>query len=432
MPLGADDVQAADLGHLAALGLHLVLVLADGPVPDVLGHLEPGRVEDLAVLVLQAFQVGPGHEVGVAAEDDVGASASHVRGDRHGPLPAGLGDDLGLALVVLGVQHLVLDPMMPEHLGDQLGLLDRSRPDQHRPARLVDLTDLVEDRLVLLAVGPVDDVGVAIAGQWPVGGNGDDVERVDLPELVRLGHGRAGHARELLVELEEVLERDRGEGLVLLLDLHPLLGLDRLMQPIRPLPAFHQPAGELVDDHDLVTSDHVLAVATVEVVRLERVVDQVRPLHIAGRVEALDPGDPLGLADAVVVQVAGPLLLLDLEVDVGLEQPRDPVGLGVLPHVVEGRARDDQGRPGLVDQDAVDLVDDRVVQQTLSLQLLGRLHVIAEIIEAELVVRSVGDVAAVDVLPLVRVHLRLDRADGQAEAVIERAHPLGVAARGSR
>ncbi len=47
--------------------------------------------------------------LGVAAQDDVGAAAGHVRGDRHRALAAGLGDDLRLALVVLGVQHLVLD-----------------------------------------------------------------------------------------------------------------------------------------------------------------------------------------------------------------------------------------------------------------------------------------------------------------------------------
>ena len=76
--------------------------------------------------------------------------------------------------------------------------------------------------------------------------------------------------------------------------------------------------------------DHVVAVALVEVMGLERVVDQVRPLHVAGRVEALEPGNLLGLADAVVVQVAGALLLLDLEVQVALEQAGDPVGLGVL------------------------------------------------------------------------------------------------------
>ena len=136
-----------------------------------------------------------------------------------------------------------------------------------------------------------------------VGGHGDDVELVDLPELGGLGHGRAGHAADLVVELEEVLQRDRGQRLVLFLDLHAFLGLDRLVQAVAPLAARHQAAGELVDDDDFAVLHDVVHVALVEVVGLERVVDQVRPLHVAGRVEALDAGQLLGLADALVGQV---------------------------------------------------------------------------------------------------------------------------------
>ena len=292
-------------------------------------------------------------------------------------------------------------------------------------------TSLISSRIagVLLALVAEDHVGVVPPGERPVGRDGDHVQAVDLVELGRLGHGRAGHARQLLVELEEVLQGDGGQRLVLFLDLDPFLGLDGLVQPVGPLAADHQPAGELVDDdHLAVGLDHVVAVAAVEVMGLQGVVDQVGPFHVAGRVEALDPGDLLGLADALVVQVAGPLLLLDLEVEVALELAGDPVGLGILPDVVERRPGDDQRRPGLVDQDAVHLVDDRVVELALALILLGRLHVVAEVVEAELVVGAVGDVAAVHLLPLGRFHLRLDRPDGHSQPAEERAHPLGVAA----
>ncbi len=63
-------------------------------------------------------------------------------------------------------------------------------------------------------------------------GHDDHFELVDLLELRRLGVGRAGHARELLVHAEIVLEGDRGEGLVLVLDLDAFLGLDRLVQTL--------------------------------------------------------------------------------------------------------------------------------------------------------------------------------------------------------
>ena len=56
------------------------------------------------------------------------------------------------------------------------------------------------------------------------------------------------------------------------------------------------------------------------------------------------------------------------------------------------------------------------------------LHVVAQVVEAELVVRAVGDVAAVGDLALLVVQLVLDDADRQAEEAVDAAHPLGVAA----
>ena len=62
---------------------------------------------------------------------------------------------------------------------------------------------------------------------------------------------------------------------------------------------------------------------------------------------------------------------------------------------VLARAGDDQRRARLVDQDRVDLVDDREV--VIALQHLREvgLHVVAQVVEAELVVGGVGDVGVV-------------------------------------
>ena len=57
------------------------------------------------------------------------------------------------------------------------------------------------------------------------------------------------------------------------------------------------------------------------------------------------------------------------------------------------------------------------------------LHVVAEIVEAELVVGSVGDVGAVGDLPLLVVEIVLDDADAHAEEPVEASHPFRVAAR---
>ena len=72
----------------------------------------------------------------------------------------------------------------------------------------------------------------------------------------------------LLVEAEVVLEGDRGQRLVLRLDLDVLLGFQRLVQAFRVAPARHHAAGELVDDDDLAAFDDVVAVALEQLVGL--------------------------------------------------------------------------------------------------------------------------------------------------------------------
>ena len=91
------------------------------------------------------------------------------------------------------------------------------------------------------------------------------------------------------------------------------------------------------------------------------------------------------------------------------------------------RAADDERRARLVDQDRVDFVDEREVELALHQVFDLPRHVVAQVVEADFVVRDVGDVAVVGVAPLRRVEIVLNDADGQAEELVDRPHPLGVA-----
>ncbi len=87
------------------------------------------------------------------------------------------------------------------------------------------------------------------------------VEAVNIAEFLGFGRRRTGHAGQLLVEAEVVLEGDRGQGLVLGLDLDVFLGFQRLVQAFRIAAARHHAAGELVDDHHFVVADDVVLLA---------------------------------------------------------------------------------------------------------------------------------------------------------------------------
>ena len=165
-------------------------------------------------------------------------------------------------------------------------------------------------------------------------------------------------------------------------------------------------AGELVDDQHLAVADDVVLVALEQLLGLQRVVEVADQRRVGGLVEVVDAELVLDELDADLVHADGALADVDLVVDVLLHQRRQPGELAVPVGRAVGRAGDDQRRAGLVDQDGVDLVDDGEVVAALH-QVVERVrHVVAQVVEAELVVGAVGDVGGVGDAPLVGRHLR--------------------------
>ena len=427
--LGADDVQAARFDHLVVQRLPLAAQLV-GAQLLFLGRQVLDGVDQLALLL------------DVAAEHDVGAAARHVGGDGDHLRPAGLGDDLGFARVLLGVEHLVGELVLAEQPGKQLRVLDRSGAHQHRLAALVAVLDVADHGVVFLLGRAVHLVVPILADHVHVRRDHHRLEAVDLLELVGFGVCGAGHAGELAVHAEIVLEGDRGERLVLVLDRHVLLRLHRLVQAVRPAPSLHQPAGELVDDGHSVVLHHVMLIAMEQVMRAQRRIQVVHQVDIRRLVQARAlrqhtdaRQDLLGLLMPALREQDLVVLLVDPEVPGRVllllpgEERGDLVHAVVDLGAVLGLAGDDERRARLVDQDRIDLVDDGVMQPALEALVDVHRHVVAQIVEAELVVGPVGDVRRVG-LPLVRrLHVRQVHPDAQTQEAIDLAHPVRVAAR---
>src|SRR5450756_887501 len=92
------------------------------------------------------------------AELDVDAAAGHVGRDRERAFLAGVLDDLGLALVLLGVQHVVLHAVPHEETREHLADLHRDRADEHRLTLLVARDEVVDDGRELLLSRREDEV----------------------------------------------------------------------------------------------------------------------------------------------------------------------------------------------------------------------------------------------------------------------------------
>jgi hypothetical protein len=189
------------------------------------------------------------------AEQNVGAAARHIGGHRNRPLAAGLRYDVGLALMVFRVQHLVFHAHPLQNPGQPLRFFNGNRADQDRLPLFVSLFDLFRRVPELLLLGPVHHVRVFNPDQGAIGRGDDHVQVVDLLKLGSFGFGGTRHARQLLVHAEVVLKGDGGERLVFPFDLDLFLGLHRLVQAVAPAAAGHQTPRELVNDDDFAVFD---------------------------------------------------------------------------------------------------------------------------------------------------------------------------------
>src|SRR5581483_7143889 len=368
------------------------------------------------------------------AELDVDAAARHVRRDRHrAGLPRVL-DDLRLARVLLRVQDVVAHAVAREQLREVLGGLDRDRADEHGLALLRALLDVAGDGGELALLRLEDEVLLVVARDRDVGRDLDDVQVVDLDELLLLRLRRTGHAGELLVQAEVVLQGDRRHRQVLFLDADVLLRLHRLVQALAPAAALHDAAGELVDDLHLVVLDDVVDVALVERLRLQRLDRVVDELRVLWRVQVLDAQRALDLGDTLLGERDGLVLLVVLVVDAELLRvPLRVARARTVPGELRGHAREVvvdlrcSLRLAGDDERRARLVHDRVRMPALHDAVERDRHVVAQIVEPELGVRPVRDVGAVGLAPRLERHHVLDVRRPHPERLEDDLRPLLVA-----
>ena len=452
MPLGAQDKEAAGGTDLLRLGVGdglMLLQLLCKKSPGlqhilILGFAIAGGLADDLLGEAGLAQVGLGQKLRVAAQHNVGAAAGHIGGDGDGAQLAGLGHDLRFLLVILGVEDGMGDAPLFQQAGEVLALFDGNGAHQDGLALLMAGHDLVNNGPVLAGFVLIDHVRVIQTDDRLIGGDLDNIQAVDGLKLLRLGDGGAGHAGELVIETEVVLEGDGGQGFVLLLDIHMLLGLDGLVEALGIAAAQHQAAGELIHDDDFPVLDNIVNVPLHDAVGLQGLIDMVGEGGILDVRQVLQAEGPLGLGHApggegggagllvhhiVGVQILGLfLLLVHGGIDLLFQAADKIVGLAVEVGALIPLAGNDQGCPGLVDEDGVHLVHNGEGVAPLDHALFVQGHVIPQIVKAHLIVGAVGNVAIVGFPALLIAEPVDDEAHAEAQEAVHLAHPLTVTA----
>ena len=99
-------------------------------------------------------------------------------------------------------------------------------------------------------------------------------------KFTRLGFGSPGHTRQLFIHSEIILNGNGGISFSFLFDRNPFLGLNRLVQPITPTPAWHQSSSVFIHNHNLGILDHILFVLFIQAIGTKKLGNRMNTLAL--------------------------------------------------------------------------------------------------------------------------------------------------------
>ena len=340
-----------------------------------------------------------------------------------------------------GIQHGMLDTVHFQFVGQFLGFLNGHRTHKDRLTLLVAGLDLADDGLILTLFGFIHRVGVIRTDHRFVGGHFHHVQIINFAELVFLGKGRTGHTGQLLIHTEIVLEGDGGHSAVFFLDFHTLFGLDSLVQTVGEAASRHNTSRKGIDDENLVILDHVVDIPLHNAVGTKCLIDMVGDFRIFGIGEILNSEEFFclcntgsshrGAASLLVHNVIGSNIVV---IFLGVQFLYNKLGQCArelvrtviqFVNLLSGTG-DDQRRTCLIDEDGVHLVHDSKVVTALHLVFFIESHIVTQIVKAELIIGTVGDIAIIRILLLRTVLIVDHKTGGQTEEFVNTAHLLAA------
>ena len=182
----------------------------------------------------------------------------------------------------LGIEYDVLNALFLEQIRKPLRFFDGSRAHQNRLTGIIQLLNLIGRGEILFFLGAINQVWIFDPQQRLIGRDDENIKVINFAEFSGFGFRSSGHARQFFVHAEIILKGDGRKRLVLTLDLHAFFGFDRLVQTVRPAASRHQATRELINDNDFAVFHHVLDIAVIERVRLNRRLNVVLEVPIFG------------------------------------------------------------------------------------------------------------------------------------------------------
>ena len=291
------------------------------------------------------------------------------------------------------------------------------------------LGNVVDNRVELDFHVAVHDVGVVNTLVGLVGRDRNNTQFVRGVEFCRFSFRSTGHSGQFVVHAEVILQCDGGQSLVLGLNLHAFLSLNCLVQTFVVPATFKNTSRVFVNDEYFTVKNHVVLVACEQFLCANRVVEEADELGVGFVVQVANTQVVFHPLDTGFHDTHGAFLFVDFVVAVALQTLHYGREVAVPPvSITFGRARNDQWCTRFVNQNRVDLIDDRESMATLHLVVCSPRHVVAQVVETEFVVGAVCNVGGVLLTTYVGGLLREDAPRFHSQETEDATHQFRLVA----
>ena len=130
----------------------------------------------------------------VTTQDNICSTTCHIGGNGHGFWATCLGDNFSLALMLLGVQYVMLHAFLIKQIRQLFTGLNRCCTDQHWRTFGLNLFNLADNALVFTEFGQENLIFQIYSRNRLMGWNDNHVQIIGRFKFCRFGVRRSGHA----------------------------------------------------------------------------------------------------------------------------------------------------------------------------------------------------------------------------------------------
>ena len=209
-------------------------------------------------VVTQLLGLDGGSHAQVAAQLNIGTTASHAGGNGDRARRARFRNDQRFLCVLTRVQHVVLHLFRFQHFANFFAAFNGLGSYQHRLALFMRLFDPLNDRCHFFGVGTEDHILFVVPNHGHVGRHFDNIQAINLKEFVGFGQGSSRHTSDFFVRSEQILERDCANSWAFRPNRRSFLGFQPLLNTATHAATWHGSTSQGVDQHNFTVGHDVV------------------------------------------------------------------------------------------------------------------------------------------------------------------------------